>query len=251
MTFALGAVAILATLVAVALGTLALRLKRAEREREDARVELLMKLAAEGQPIDEPLRTFAPAVRLTAAEPHEIADTSEEVEPVASGNLFVTRDTASPWPNRLAAAAACAALITAIGLIFAFGSGRDLMKPETVVAARTPLELVVLEHTQEGHELVIHGIVQNPQPSRALRGVVANVALIAAGDTDAGTMTTRVDGATLEPGQSAPFTVRVPLDRQVARYRVSFRMPDGRVIAHVDRRVPRSVARTLDTEAGR
>jgi hypothetical protein len=76
------------------------------------------------------------------------------------------------------------------------------------------------------------------------------VALIAAGDADAGTMTTRVDGATLEPGQTAPFTVRVPLDRGVARYRVSFKTPDGRVIAHVDRRAPRSIARTHETEAG-
>ena len=224
MTFILAAVAIVATLAAFALGTMVLRLKRAEREREEASVELLMKLAAEGQPIDEP---------------------------VAAGGLFVPRDTESPWLNRLGAAAACAALIAAIGLVFAFGSGRDLMKPETVLAARTPLELVALEHTEEGHELVIHGVVQNPQPSRTLRGVVANVVLIAAGDTDAGTMTTRIDGATLEPGQTAPFTVRVPLDRGVARYRVSFKTPDGRVIAHVDRRAPRSVARTHDTEAGR
>jgi hypothetical protein len=224
MTFILAAVAIVATLAAIALGTMVLRLKRAEREREEASVELLMNLAAEGQPIDEP---------------------------VAAGGLFAPRDTESPWLNRFGAAAACAALIAAIGLVFAFGSGRDLMKPETVLAARTPLELVALEHTQEGHELVIHGVVQNPQPSRTLRGVVANVVLIAAGDTDAGTMTTRIDGATLEPGQTAPFTVRVPLDRGVARYRVSFKTPDGRVIAHVDRRAPRSVARTNDTEAGR
>jgi hypothetical protein len=251
MTFILGALALVATAVAIALGTVAMRLKGAERAREEARVELLMKLAAEGQPIDEPLRTFAPTVQLHAAEPNEISIAHDEFEPGAPGDLFVTRDTASPWPNRLAAAAACAALVAAIGLVFTFGSGRDLMKAETAVSARTPLELVVLEHKQEGHELVIHGVVQNPQPARTLRGVVANVALIAAGDTDAGTMTTGVDGAALEPGQSAPFTVRVPLDRHVARYRVSFKMPDGRVIAHVDRRAPRSIARTLDTEAGR
>jgi hypothetical protein len=225
MTLILAAVAIVATLTAIALGTMVLRLKRAEQAREAASVELLMKLAAEGQPLDDEL--------------------------VAAGGLFAPRDTESPWLNRLGAAAACAALIVAIGLLFTFGSGRDLMKPETVVAASTPLELVVLEHTQEGHELVIHGVVQNPQPSRTLRGVVANVVLIAAGDADAGTMTTVVDGATLEPGQTAPFTVRVPLDRGVARYRVSFRTPDGRVIAHVDRRAPRSIARTHDTEARR
>ena len=225
MTFILAAVATVATLAAIALGTMVLRLKRAEQVREEASVELLMKLAAEGQPLDD--------------------------EPVAAGGLFVPRDTESPWLNRLGAAAACAALIVAIGLIFTFGSGRDLMKPETAVAASTPLELVALEHTQEGHELVIHGIVQNPQPSRPLRGVVANVVLIAAGDAEAGTMTTRIDGATLEPGQTAPFTLRVPLDRGVARYRVSFRTPDGRVIAHIDRRAPRSIARTHDTEAGR
>ena len=224
MTFIFGAVAVVATAVAIVLATIVLRLKRAEQERADASVELLMKLAAEGQPIDEP---------------------------VAAGGLFTPRDTDSPWLNRFAAAAACAALIAAIGLVFSFGSGRDLMKPETVVAARTPLELVALDHKQEGYALVIHGVVQNPQPSRTLRGIVANVALIAAGDADAGTMTTPVDGAALEPGQTAPFTIRVPLDRQVARYRVSFKTPDGRVIAHVDRRPPRSVARTHETEAGR
>ncbi len=240
MIFILGAVAIIATAAAVALGVIALRLKRAERAREDARVELLMKLAAEGQPVEEPIT-------------RETADFGEEFDssPSAPGGLFATQDTASPWPNRFAAAAACAALIAAVGLIFAFGSGRDLMKPEAVVSSRTPLELVVLEHVQEGYDLVIHGVVQNPQPSRTLRGVVASVALVGAGNADAGTMTTRVDGAALEPGQSAPFTVRVPLDRQVARYRVSFKTPDGRVIAHVDRRAPRSIARTLATEAGR
>jgi hypothetical protein len=253
MTIILGAVAIIAIAAAVALGVFALRLKRAERAREDARVELLMKLAAEGQPADEPVRPFESTARTTAAVTRETADTSQEFEyeTSASAALFATPDTASPWPNRLAAAAACAALIAAVGLIFAFGSGRDLMKADAVVSSRTPLELVALEHTQEGFELVIHGVVQNPQPSRTLRGVVASVALIGAGNADAGTMTTRVDGAALEPGQSAPFTVRVPLDRQVARYRVSFKMPDGRVIAHVDRRAPRSIARTLATEAGR
>jgi hypothetical protein len=253
MTFILGAVAIIATAVAVALGAVALRLKRAERAREDARVELLMKLAAEGQPVDEPVRSFEPAMHTAAVVTRETADTSEEFEyeARASGALFATPDTASPWPNRLVATAACAALIAAVGLIFAFGSGRDLIKPEAVVSSRTPLELVVLEHTQEGYDLVIHGVVQNPQPARTLRGVVASIALIGAGNADAGTMTTRVDGTALEPGQSAPFTVRVPLDRQVARYRVSFKTPDGRVIAHVDRRAPRSIARTLPTEAGR
>ena len=51
-----------------------------------------------------------------------------------------------------------------------------------------------------------------------------------------------LDFTTLAPGVESPFVVSVPVSGAVSRYRVGFRTDDGRVISHVDRRAPESLA---------
>ena len=47
---------------------------------------------------------------------------------------------------------------------------------------------------------------------------------------------------TLAPGEESPFVIRVPLTSAIERYRIGFRTEDGRVLSHVDRRSPDSIA---------
>jgi hypothetical protein len=51
-----------------------------------------------------------------------------------------------------------------------------------------------------------------------------------------------LDFTTLAPGDESAFLVSIPVTQPVARYRISFRTQDGRVIEHVDKRAPDSLA---------
>ena len=44
----------------------------------------------------------------------------------------------------------------------------------------------------------------------------------------------------LRPGQQTAFSVELPAHAEVRRYRVTFRAPDGSLVAHADRRTPPS-----------
>jgi hypothetical protein len=55
-------------------------------------------------------------------------------------------------------------------------------------------------------------------------------------------MRTPLDYTALAPGEESPFVIRVPLTGTVERYRIGFRTDDGRVLSHVDRRSPDTVA---------
>ncbi len=54
---------------------------------------------------------------------------------------------------------------------------------------------------------------------------------------------------TLDPGVGSAFSVTIPVNGPVARYRVSFRDSSGRPVAHVDRRNPASLARNAPNDA--
>ena len=103
--------------------------------------------------------------------------------------------------------------------------------------AAEPLQLLSLKHeTAADGTFVLTGLVQNPLSGRQLRGVVAVVFLFdQQGRYFAGGKTT-IDVPALHPGEESPFVVRVPAAAGVTRYRVGFRLQDGGVVAHVDRR---------------
>jgi hypothetical protein len=122
-----------------------------------------------------------------------------------------------------------------------YGSGQTLSWPVTAFSAASntsaPLELVSLSHRREsGGDFIVTGLVQNPVSGRSTAGLVAVVYLF---DGDGQYFTSgkaAIEVGTLAPGDQSPFVIRLPNITKVSRYRIGFRLGDGGVYAHVDRR---------------
>jgi hypothetical protein len=115
-------------------------------------------------------------------------------------------------------------------------------------SARQPLELLSLKHTTDQNgTFIVTGLVQNPVEGAALRGVVATVYLFDPQGRYFASGRARLDVATLGAGEDSPFVVKIPQAASVARYRVGFRLDDGGVVAHVDRRGQTPAGTTGDT----
>ena len=166
--------------------------------------------------------------------------------------LFAQAEHRSPWGRRAAVAGALAAIVLAIGFAAASASrpaasatnGSAALAPESSVHrySAAPLELLSLHHVQEAQRLVITGVVQNPRGGAALSRLAATAFLFGPDGTFLTSSRAPLDFTNLTPGMESPFVVTVPVTGTVARYRVGFRTEDGRVIAHVDRRTPESLA---------
>ncbi len=125
----------------------------------------------------------------------------------------------------------------ATDMFAAIGRATTASASGAAAASAEPLQLLSLKHaTDETGTFVLTGLVQNPASGRPLRGVVAVVYLFdQQGRYFAGGKTS-IEVTALHPGEESPFVVRVPDATGVARYRVGFRLQDGGVVAHVDRR---------------
>jgi hypothetical protein len=170
---------------------------------------------------------------------------------LARGDLFAAADPGAPSGLRFAAVAAVGILAvgTAVALAVVLGAG-PRTAPEKPVAAsttastepETPLELVALGHDRDGDRLTVRGVVRNPASGAPVDRLVTVVFLF---DRDGGFVTSAraaVEPPALGPGDQAPFVVTITSAGDVARYRVSFRT-DERVVAHVDKRDRRAMAR--------
>jgi hypothetical protein len=215
-------VLVAALLVAVAMSVFAWRTLRRDRERTDIRVARLRALAAPSAP-----------------EP----DLLPELEPERSTGLF-----AAPLPAPAGPRWGTMALVVVVfmgigaGTVYGlYGSGRAISWPvaafSTATAAPAPLELVSLSHRREpGGNFVVTGLVQNPVNGTRSAGLVAVVYLF---DGDGQYFTSgkaAIEVAALAPGDQSPFLIRLPNIPKVSRYRIGFRLGDGGVYAHVDKR---------------
>ena len=99
-----------------------------------------------------------------------------------------------------------------------------------------------MRHASEDGVLTISGQVRNPRSGRTLKGVNATVLVFGPGGSFMTNMRVPLDYSALAPGEESPFLIRVPLSGPVERYRIGFRTDDGRVLSHVDRRSPETVA---------
>lgn len=231
MTTTLLAITIVASSVAAAAVIALVAAYRADRRRSAARVAALRQLAGAAEPAAElPLDEIELDVRARHAR-------TQGDRPM----MFDERPAASPWPRRAAAALVVAAVAAAAGYALLPTRGGE---PASAGAARTPapLELLSLRHTQEQARLVVTGLVQNPRAGEPLSRIVATAFLFAADGTFLASGRAPLDFSTLAPGDESPFVVSVPVTGTVARYRIGFRGEDGRVIAHVDRRVAGTLA---------
>lgn len=255
MSYLLIAVTLAATAIAVVMCAIVIRMLRDERRRSDARVEALLAAAEPpGVPsVEEPPRLARNAVAARSenrvppsldgfGDPSSQAGTSPV--PGVEG-LFAERATSSPWPRRLGGAGAAAALLLVAAFVWGWADrgGAGGGHAATAATAAAPLELLSLTHAPAGAGLTITGLVQNPPGGAALTDVTAVALLFASDGAFIASGRAPLDFKRLDPGSESPFIVKVPAAKRVARYRVSFRQPDGAVIAHVDRRNGPPVAR--------
>lgn len=236
------------------------RVVREERLRSGARVQLLEELAAGGAPMPAEVATLqetqvpsflqstktvsAPRSEPAAKTRRAVVDLPLREEPTAHievdgvHELFQEDYERSPWPRRFAVIGSLAAVLTlaVFGWSQMRGGGGTTGTPSAVAAAELPLELLSLRHSREGNTLTVTGLVQNPKGAGALSNVQATLFVFGPGGTFITSGRAPLDFTSLTPGDESPFVIRVPVSSDVARYRVGFRGPDDRVVAHVDRR---------------
>jgi hypothetical protein len=226
-------VTLVSLVLAAAMAAVAWGLLGDGRRRSAARVEALAALASRGDAESEPDEDEA------AWDADLPADAAEHV-------MF--GDASDPGPGRRRWVA-----VTAVALVLALGVGTlyaarqygiltraDAAQPSagpTALAGARPLELVSLRHSiDDAGYFTITGLVQEPAEGQPVRDVIAVVYLFDAEGHQFASGRMRIDFATLHPGEESPFKVRIPAAAGVSRYRVGFRLPDGGVIAHIDKR---------------
>lgn len=220
---------LMATLVSLLLGTvmavIAWRLLRQNAERRAARVEALQSLA-------EPLESTSldPAIVRT--------DLRFTDEPAAGARLFTLPEgmPESRWQARLALALALAACVGVPYALYQMGVFSAIASAAPAGEA-LPLELMSLRHTVDEHGgFTVTGLVQNPKGGRKTNGLVAVVYLFDDAGRFMATGRAAVDVPSLQAGEEATFAVTIPKTAGVGKYRVGFRLAEGGVVSHVDRR---------------
>lgn len=223
--------------VATIMGVVLARTLRDERRRSDARVSVLMELAADGVAADGVAADGVHddlALRLPAS-PASL-DGGQE--------LFHAHDEPSAWPRRAAVAGALAALVTVIVVGWsAIRRDGPVTAAADRVAAAAPLELLSLGDSQDAGALTISGVVLNPAAGPSQARVTVAVLVYGADGAVLTSGHAPIDFTTLAPGDESPFSVRLPLAGAAARYRVSFRGGNDEPLGHVDRRNPDALAR--------
>jgi hypothetical protein len=151
-------------------------------------------------------------------------------------------DTVPAAPNRRWVALAAVVIVMLVGAAAVYGLRTwDVFGAIANAAAAPrdaqPLELLSLRHaTDENGTFTVTGLVQNPHTGRRLRGVVAVVYLFDQQGRFLASGRATLDVSSFSPGDESPFIVKVPATVNVSRYRVGFRLEDGGVVAHIDRR---------------
>jgi hypothetical protein len=220
-------VLVVALLVAVAMCLFAWRVLRRDRERSDVRIARLRAMASSDSGPE-------PDIRI---EP----DYEPEIVHQPSAGLF-----AAPQPAPSGARWGTFALVVLVcmsigaGTVYGlYGSGKTFAWPALSASAppASPLELLSLTHRREpAGDFIVTGLVQNPLNGRPTAGLMAVVYLFDAEGEYFASGKAAIDLPSLAPGDQSPFLIRLPNVTKVSRYRVGFRMNDGGVFAHVDRR---------------
>jgi hypothetical protein len=234
---------VIATLGSLTLGTvmsvIAWRLLRHDSERRAARVEAL--------------RTLAGVAEIHPEEP-DYQYAAAPLEAAATMFGAPERIPARRWTTRLAvgmAIVACAAVPYALYSLGVFGAIASASPAGTAL----PIELLSLRHTADDlGAFTVTGLVQNPSGGRRTSDIVAVVYLFDEAGRFVATGRAALDVGSLQPGDEATFVVTIPKAAGVGKYRVGFRLADGGVVAHVDRRGQPPVETTedaMDPDRGR
>ena len=266
MTTFLILVTVVSVALAIGMAVLLARLLREDRERSDARVAALAEMAIGPEALDEPVApvTFDAgnyaAIDLSTAGPEmdPIDDAGRHLHPSllridssvsqANAGLFAPHDESSPWGRRVAVAGALAGILAAAVLVGTAGRAHRDDSPAASATAQTkPLELLALHHARDGGSLTISGVVKNPAAGAPVLRVVATAYVFGPDGAFLTSGRAPLDRAVLPAGDQSSFVIKVPVNGDVARYRVGFRTEDGTVVSHVDKRTPDTLASTAGT----
>ena len=200
----------------------------------------------------EPADTDSRLDPLSQFAPESAATTSEDVRTrppamFASAGDIVDAPNGSPQLGspRLGTFAIGAGLMIAAvlmlwlvgSLIGSLGARSSAPRTATAAAAQTaPLELLSLRQTHEGDQLVITGLVRNPQTNVRQERLTAVVFFFDTQGSFLSSARVPLDFRTLAPGDESPFRIALSSPANVGRYRVSFRHEEGAVVPHVDLR---------------
>ena len=245
-------VTLLSMMMAASLSVIVWRMLRDERQRSEARVIALSRMAGAQRPT-VPAHTPAhrdAAVKDERATPVELPLHAAPV--VTSTNLFTEPVQESPWAHRVAVMAGLALVVASV-ILFALtatdrkAAARGVQQPAASAAAPAGvggagLELLSLRDTRQADALTITGLVHNPRGGAALTKVTVTAYAFDDKGSFLASGRALIDVTTLAPGDESPFVVSVPVTDTVARYRIGFRDEAGRVIAHVDKRRQASIA---------
>jgi hypothetical protein len=223
-------VTMMAVLAAVALGALAWRMAQDERRRSDARVAALVaSLEA------------APEAEALADAPTLPATPFGEIDVELRRPLFVepARDEADGFSRLLAVGLVAVVLFTGVAAAWLFTGAPVDPTPSAQAGVSEPIELLSLSSSRRGPELSVDGLVRNPSAGTRLEGIAAVVLFF---DDRGGFLTSArapLNLRVLSPGESSPFHLTVTAPEGTSRYRVSFRIGEGGIVSHVDRRPAR------------
>jgi hypothetical protein len=251
-------VTVMSLAMAIAMAIVVVKLLRDERERSDARVAALSSMATRPVPRREetPLARAPRGNTLSRPSPGAAAVPVEPLRDLelhpgltgarVTGDLFADRREPSPWGRRLAVIGTLTAVLAAALFMAAPGRGHSDAAPAgaavAATAANVPLELVALRHTRDAQGLTISGLVENPKTGAPQSRLVATAFVFGPDGTFLTSSRAPIDIRTLAPGDESPFVVTVPVNGEVSRYRIGFRTEDGRVVSHVDKRTPDTLA---------
>jgi hypothetical protein len=227
-------VLVVALVVAVAMCLFAWRVLRRDRERSDVRVARLRAMAASTDMGPEPDITPEP-------EPEYEPEYEPELRYQPSARLFAAPEPAPAGPRwGMFTFVVLVCMSIGAGTVYGlYGSGTSFSWPTLSASApaASPLELLSLTHRRDpGGDFIVTGLVQNPVNGRTTSGLVAVVYLFDADGEYFASGKAAIDIPALAAGDQSPFLIRLPNITKVSRYRLGFRMNDGGVFAHVDRR---------------
>jgi hypothetical protein len=242
-------VTLLSMMMAASLSVIVWRMLRDERQRSEARVIALSRMAGGHR---QPHNDHAALARRTASEPRPTAIELplHESAVATSSALFTVPEQASPWGHRVAVMAGLGLVVASV-ILFALtatdrkAAARAVQAPAAQAAAPAAaggLELLSLRDTRQADSLTITGLVHNPRGGAALTKVTVTAYTFDDKGSFLASGRALIDVTALAPGDESPFVVSVPVTDAVARYRIGFRDEAGRVIAHVDKRRQASVA---------
>lgn len=174
------------------------------------------------------------------------ADTERAAAPVRVGGLLA--DVPEPQRGDARGVIAVVALVVVAVLALAYAwwpaapaednrAAAAAARAETAPAPpAVPLQLTALGHEQRRGVLVVRGVVRNPVAGSDRSNIVANVTLLDAKGSVLDSGQAAVQAAVLRPGRDGEFSVNLPANAAVRRYRVTFQSADGSLVAHADRR---------------